>query len=161
MSGPRLRLLLITFWVGSLWAIGYIVAPTLFATLSDRVLAGSIAGRLFRIEAWVTVVCSLLLIGMSLRTTARQDIAGQGVDLSAMPADSTRKTVIWLAAGMLACTLIGYFALQPFMSALREAAQGGVMNEESRKQFGLLHGVASVFYLIQSALGIVLVLKQR
>lgn len=160
MFGPRLRLLLITFWVGSLWAIGYIVAPTLFATLADRALAGTIAGRLFRIEAWVTVVCSLLLIGMSLRTASRQDFAGEG-NVPVARANSTRKTVIWLAAGMLACTLMGYFALQPFMSTLREAAQGGVMNEEARKQFGMLHGVASVFYLIQSVLGIVLVLKQR
>jgi hypothetical protein len=152
MFGPRLRLLLITFWVGSLWAIGYIVAPTLFATLSDRMLAGTIAGKLFRIEAWVTVVCSLLLIGMTLRAKAGQAVAED---------TNNRKMVIWLATGMLACTLIGYFSLQPFMGALREAAQGGIMNDEARKQFGLLHGVASVFYLIQSVLGIVLVLKQR
>jgi hypothetical protein len=152
MFGPRLRLLLITFWVGSLWAIGYIVAPTLFATLSDRMLAGTIAGRLFRIEAWVTVVCSLLLIGMTLRAKTGQTVAEANIN---------RKTVIWLATGMLACTLIGYFGLQPFMSALREAAQGGVMNDEARKQFGLLHGIASGFYLIQSVLGIILVLKQR
>ena len=45
--------LLATVWCGSLWTIGYIVAPTLFAMLEDRQLAGSIAGRLFHAEAWI------------------------------------------------------------------------------------------------------------
>ncbi|MEG2963340.1 MAG: DUF4149 domain-containing protein, partial [Janthinobacterium sp.] len=33
----RLRILVATLWAGSLWTIGFIVAPTLFGTLSDRV----------------------------------------------------------------------------------------------------------------------------
>ncbi|MCE2832533.1 MAG: DUF4149 domain-containing protein, partial [Oxalobacteraceae bacterium] len=49
---PGVRVLLVTFWVGSLWTVGYLAAPTLFATLPDRALAGSIAGSLFRVEAW-------------------------------------------------------------------------------------------------------------
>lgn len=148
MLVPRLRLLLVTLWVGSLWTIGYLVAPTLFATLDNRTLAGAIAGKLFRIEAWLTVACSLLLIASWLHGGPKSE-RGAG------------KAVVWLAAGMLACTLIGYFGLQPFMGALRESAQGGVMSEEARKQFGMLHGVSSVFYLIQSILGIGLVLKHR
>ena len=31
--------ILLTAWVGGLWAIGYIAAPTLFATLDDRAMA--------------------------------------------------------------------------------------------------------------------------
>jgi hypothetical protein len=147
---PRLRLLLITIWVGSLWTIGYLVAPTLFATLDDRALAGTIAGKLFRIESWLTVACALLLIGSWLGQVP-------GTDAERV----VRKTVLWLAAGMLACTVIGYFGLQPFMGALRESAQGGVMSETARKQFGMLHGISSVFYLIQSILGVGLVLKHR
>ena len=38
----------ITLWIGGLWTIGYIVAPTLFYTLSDRVLAGALAGNCSR-----------------------------------------------------------------------------------------------------------------
>ncbi|MGH8809748.1 MAG: DUF4149 domain-containing protein, partial [Noviherbaspirillum sp.] len=49
MLVARARLLIATLWVGSLWAVGYLVAPTLFATLPDSVLAGTIAGRLFRV----------------------------------------------------------------------------------------------------------------
>ena len=52
----QLRTLIVTFWVGSMWTVGYLVAPALFATLPERALAGSIAANLFRIEAWVSVV---------------------------------------------------------------------------------------------------------
>ena len=49
------------------------------------------------------------------------------------------------------------------MAALRETAalNGGVMDEVARSRFGLLHGVASVIYLVQSLIGVALVLKIR
>jgi hypothetical protein len=64
---------------------------------------------------------------------------------------------------MLMCLTVGYFGLQPFMAALRETAamNGGVMDEVARSRFGLLHGVASVIYLVQSLIGVALVLKIR
>ena len=64
-----------------------------------------------------------------------------------------------LVVTMMICTLFGYFALQPFMAALREAAPGGVLAGSARMQFGVLHGAASIVYLLQSILGIFLVLK--
>lgn len=144
---PALRTLLVTIWVGSLWTIGYLAAPTLFATLPDRVLAGSIAGSLFRVEAWVSVACGLSLLALLL---ADRGFAG-------------RRACIVLAVLMLVCLSVGYFGLQPFMAALKEsaAANGGVMDEAARARFGMLHGVASVIYLVESLLGLVLVLKVR
>jgi hypothetical protein len=145
----RTRLLIVTLWVGSLWTVGYLVAPTLFATLADRMLAGTIAGNIFRTEAWLSVVCALLLF---LLAQVAPDI-GNGAE---------RKRIFRLVAAMLVCTLIGYFCLQPFMAALREGAgPGGVMESASRIRFGILHGVASALYLIQSLLGVALVLKVR
>ena len=148
MVAARVRMLLVTLWVGSLWTIGYVVAPTLFATLADRVLAGFIAGKLFRIEAWLSVACGLVLIAFIMRSTDVRDARA-------------RKHLLWIVSGMLACTVVGYFGLQPFMADLKEAAAGGVMDAEARSRFGLLHGVASVFYLIQSVLGGFLVWKLR
>ena len=144
---PALRTLLVTVWVGSLWTIGYLAAPTLFATLPDRVLAGSIAGSLFRVEAWVSVACGLSLLALLL--------AGRGF--------AGRRACIVLTVLMLVCLSVGYFGLQPFMAALKEsaAANGGVMDEAARARFGMLHGVASVIYLVESLLGLVLVLKVR
>ncbi|HZW22111.1 DUF4149 domain-containing protein [Noviherbaspirillum sp.] len=147
MAAARIRMLIATLWVGSLWTIGYIVAPTLFASLEDKMLAGSIAGKLFRIEAWVTVVCAVVLIALLRAKEEGASKAG--------------KQAVWIALAMLACTLVGYFGLQPFMAALKEAAVGGVMEPDARSRFGLLHGIASVFYLIQSILGGLLVWKLR
>jgi len=150
MSVSRARLLIVTLWVGSLWTIGYLVAPTLFATLSDRVLAGTIAGTLFRLEAWLSVFCSVSLMALMLLRTDDNN-------------NPTRlKTGFILAAGMLACTLIGYFALHPFMAALRETAgPAGVMASDAKMQFGILHGISSGMYLVQSLMGVALLFKLR
>lgn len=145
----RLRLLLGTFWVGSLWTIGYVVAPTLFMTLSDRVLAGTIAGSLFRIEAWLGVVIALGLVFL---------VRFQSATLS----DVDRRRVLRLVVGMVLCIGLGYFATQPFMAVLREAAgPAGVMASDERVKFGVLHGISSGFYLVQSLLGVALVLRLR
>ena len=58
MVGERI---LLTLWVGGLWAIGYIAAPTLFAMLDDRKLAGALAGQMFHIISYIGLVCGTLL----------------------------------------------------------------------------------------------------
>ncbi len=140
------RALLVTFWAGSLWTVGYVAAPTFFATLPDRMLAGTVAGNLFRVEAWVSIACGVLLL--ALYASAR------GL--------AQRRTLLWLAAAMLVCTLVGYFGIQPYMAALKTAAgPEGVLEGATRARFGMLHGVASVIYLVQSLLAVGLVLKSR
>jgi hypothetical protein len=147
MWSTRVRLLIATLWVGSLWTVGYVVAPVLFATLADRVLAGTIAGSLFRVEAWLSLACGLTFIGLNL---------------AAFKNDPGFKTSLYLALGMLLCTLVGYFGVQPFMAELRAAAGPmGVMESAARTQFGVLHGISSGIYLIQSLLGGALILKIR
>jgi len=143
---PAARLLVTTLWAGSLWTVGYLVAPVLFSTLSDRVLAGSIAGSIFRIEAWLSVGCGLVLLAMVAFDDASRE----------------RRSLLRLIVVMLLCVAVGYFGLQPWMAALREAAgPSGVMEGAARTQFGILHGVASLIYLFQSVLALVLVLKIR
>lgn len=149
MLAARIVLLLTTVWVGSMWTIGYLVAPTLFATLADGALAGSIAGQLFRIEAWLALACGLSLLGL--------------LRLDGAVAEGRRRGVSLLVLGMLACTVLGYFALNPFMAELREAAAvaGGAWDPDARARFGMLHGVSSVFYLVQSLLGVLLIWRLR
>ena len=138
------RTILITLWVGSLCTVGYLVAPVLFATLSDSVLAGTIAGKIFRVEAWVSIVLGLSLAGLIGQTVDDADV---------------KKSCIVLALVMLGCTVVGYFCLQPFMATLRAAAPQGILTGNARLQFGMLHGVASALYLVQSVVGVVLLLK--
>ena len=53
-----LQSITVTLWVGGQWAIGFIVAPLLFARLPDRALAGMLAGKLFTIVAFIGIACA-------------------------------------------------------------------------------------------------------
>ncbi len=157
----RIRLLVATLWAGSLWTVGYLAAPTLFATLSDRVLAGTIAASLFRIESWLSIACALALL--VLIWLGNGTAAGGGIFASAAAnsAAQARRVVVAIVVAMLGCTLVSHFGLQPMMASLRAAAgPGGVMESAAKGQFGMLHGVASGIYLVQSLLAAWLVVKQ-
>ncbi|MFX1672789.1 DUF4149 domain-containing protein [Paraburkholderia sp. A2WS-5] len=137
----RVFALLAMLWVGSQVTIGYAVAPVLFTSL-DRTVAGSLAAQLFRIEGMVGAVNGVLLLGLA-NVLIRRGEAGY-------------RRLRWLLIGMLLCVLIGYYALQPFMNAMRmNAMQAGVDIAHSAwaSRFGMLHGVSSAFYLVQSVLG--------
>ena len=152
ISAASTRSVILTLFVGSTWTIGYLVAPVLFSTLPDRALAGTVAGRLFQIEAWISLACAVALFLLTRwPTKVVREITTED-----------RKTLVLIGA-IAASTLIGYFALQPFMAALREsvAATGGVMPPDARTQFGLLHGAASAVYLLKSILGLLLVMRLR
>ncbi|HEF5872838.1 TPA: DUF4149 domain-containing protein [Burkholderia cenocepacia] len=141
----RVFRLLSAVWVGSLLTIGYAVAPVLFKTL-ERMMAGSVAAQLFRIEAILGVVCGVLLLALSNQQVRRGS-------------DEYRR-VRWIVAAMVVCVLVGYFALQPFMNALRVAAMDAgtdIANSPYASRFGMLHGVSSVFYLVESVLGLMLI----
>ena len=144
---PRLRVLLVTFWVGSAWTIGYVVAPLLFATLTDRAQAGTLAGLFFKAEAWISLICGASLLAI----------------LWAEREKPTRTLQIKLVIVMMLCAVIGYFGLQPYMAELRAIAaqSGGIMDDAMRTRFGVLHGVASVIFLLHSLLGVGLVLKSK
>jgi len=129
--------ILLTLWVGGLWAIGYMVAPALFATLEDRALAGTLAGVMFNIIAWVGLACGTLLLLFNQLRYPRKRINLRSVTLSAM----------------LVLVAVGQFVLAPKVAALR--VEGLVGSEV----FATLHGAASVIYLIVSILGLILVVE--
>ena len=133
MVGERI---LLTLWVGGLWAIGYIAAPTLFAMLDDRKLAGALAGQMFHIISYIGLICGTLLFISLLKRV--------GLNWR-----------IWVIAIMVALVACGEFFLQPMMESLK--SQDLVEGSAVKKQFGMLHGVASVVYLIESLLGLSLV----
>lgn len=142
-----LALLAITAWVGGLWGIGYIAAPVLFKTLPDKQLAGMLAGNMFALIAYVGMVCAVYLLIHHLSRHGRA---------------AFRQTVFWVVVIMLLLALAGQFGIQPVMAALKaQALPLDVMQSAYSSQFKMLHGVASVLYLVQSLLGILLVLKAR
>jgi hypothetical protein len=135
----RARLLLVALWAGSLLTVGYLVAPTLFATLPDKALAGSLAGAMLRSQAWLSAVLGALL--MALLAVSQ--------DLDA----ATKRRLRIIVLAMLACVLVNYAGLWPLMADAREAGE--------RSRFGMLHGVSMVVYLAQSLMGLYLVIKNK
>ena len=146
----RVRLLVATLWAGSLWTIGFIVAPTLFGTLSDRVLAGNIAGSMFRAEAWLSIACALILLALLQWSPGALEL-------------KRRRLLAALVLSMLVCALLSHFGISPLMTELKAQAQGssGIMDEAMRSRFGMLHGVSTLVFAVQSLLASVLIWKQH
>ena len=139
--------LLATLWVGGMWAVGYGVAPVLFSTLGDRVLAGETAGRLFALVGWTGLSAGTYLLGF--------------LALGAGGWRRHRRLVILLFA-MLGLIVFAQFGIQPLMAELKRAAGSAqFMDGPLGDRFALLHGISSALYLIQSALGALLVLWLR
>jgi len=140
----KLSLLVITLWVGALWAIGYLAAPVLFYALDNK-LAGMLAGKMFTLVAYVGIASGFYLLIQRLTRAGIQAL---------------KQSFFWAAFFMLVLALIGHFGIQPIIAQLKaQALPADVMSSVFASRFKTWHGVASIAYLVQSLLGIVLVLK--
>ena len=138
-----LQSICVTLWVGGMWVAGFVVAPLLFARLPDRALTGLVAGKLFSFVAFVGIACALYLIVFRL---------------ARFGAGSLKQGFFWIAAAMLVLVIAGEFGIQPVMESLRaQALPKQVMESVLRDRFMTWHGVASALFVIQSLLGLVLV----
>jgi Domain of unknown function (DUF4149) len=126
-------------WAGVLLAIALIGAPAAFAVLAERAEAGRVAGHMFAREAYLSLLLAVVLFILERGRARRVAEEGQGSVLS---------TELLLLAGVLFCTVAGYFALQPMMVAAR-AGQGAL-------SFGALHALSTVFYGLKTLLVLVL-----
>jgi hypothetical protein len=134
---------MLVLWIGGIWAIGYVAAPVLFASLGDKQLAGMLAGKLFEVMAWIGIASATYLLIYRI----------------ARDGGSALKTLFfWAVVLMLALILIGLFGIQPIMQSLKDQAMPhAVMQSVFADRFARWHGVSSILYLIQSAVGLVLV----
>lgn len=143
----RLALIAVTAWVGALWSVGYLVAPVLFRAIPSTLLAGALAGKLFALVAYVGMVAGGYLL---LHRLWRHGVA------------ALRQSVFWLVLLMLLLVLAGHFGIQPLLEGMKARAMPlDVMHSLFADRFRAWHGVASVAYLIESLLGVALVLKAR
>lgn len=129
---------LLTLWIGCLWAIGYLVAPVLFASLEDRMVAGMLAGKMFTAVSFIGLGCGSVLLAMTIMDRSR----------------GLRDRRVLLLGLMLILVVIGEFVLQPAMAELKQ--QGLVGGSAVAARFGQLHGVASLLYLVNSVAGLLL-----
>jgi hypothetical protein len=142
-----LAAILLVLWVGGMWAIGYIAAPTLFAEIPDRQLAGNVAGELFKWIAWVGIAAGSYLLIHRLGRLGFQAL---------------KQAYFWIVLAMLLLVIGQHFGIQPVMQALKDQAMPqAVMESAFRDRFAAWHGVSSVVYLIESVLGLVLAWRYR
>jgi hypothetical protein len=142
-----LAILMLSAWVGGMWAVGYIAAPVLFLSLPDKALAGMLAGKLFAVTAYMGMV-SAVYLGIYDYTLCGKQVLRQGT--------------FWIIVVLLLLTLLGQFAIQPLLAELKALALPlYVMDSVYADRFSLLHGAASIIYLLQSLLGAVLLLKNE
>jgi hypothetical protein len=125
----RIARLLPALWAGVLLCVALLAAPATFAML-DQADAGRVVGRMFVGEAYLSLLCSVLVVLLERRRVR------------------TFNAPMLLALGALFCTVAGYFALQPMMAAAR-LGQGNW-------SFGQLHAVSLAFYGLKTVLVLVL-----
>jgi hypothetical protein len=142
----RLSLIVITLWVGALWATGF-SAYVLFDNLQDKQLAGLLAGKLFTVVSYIGMGSAFYLL------------VQRPMDYGAA---ALKQSFFWTVLFMLLLVLAGHFGIQPLLAQLKaDAMPADVMNSVFASRFKNWHGVASVAYLAECLLGFVLVLKAR
>ncbi|MDP3539859.1 MAG: DUF4149 domain-containing protein [Azonexus sp.] len=135
----------VTLWVGGLWAIGYITAPILFANLGDRQLAGMVAGKLFAMIGWIGLGSAAYLLAFLLVRWGGR---------------AFKSAVFWLVVLMALLAAASQFGIQPLMVQLKaDALPREVMESVLRDRFAAWHGISSILYLVQSVLGLWLVVS--
>ena len=142
----RLSLIIVTLWVGALWATG-LSAYILFDNLQDKQLAGQLAGKLFTVVSYIGLVSGIYLL------VDRFIGFGLGAFI---------QSTFWIIFLMLVLVLAGHFGIQPVLAQLKSSAlPNDVMQSVFASRFKTWHGVASIAYLLECLLGIGLVLKIR
>jgi hypothetical protein len=136
----------IVLWVGGLWAIGYIAAPVLFIQLADKQLAGNLAGSMFTVIAYIGIACGVYLLIYRLNQFG---------------GNAFKQAFVWAVLLMLLITVGMQFGIQPIMESLKEQAMPkAVMQSIFSDRFAHWHGVSRIAYIIESLLGLVLLIKQ-
>lgn len=135
---PRLRVLLPGLWAGALIAVALVATPAPFATLSVAD-AGRVVARVLAQEAYASLGFGVALLLLERQAARRRAVAGAGSQFSIEAA---------LVLGAIFCTVLGYFAVQPFMPAAR-AGQGVA-------SFAQLHAASAACYVVKTVLVLVL-----
>ena len=119
-------------WTGVVVAVGFVAAPLLFATL-PRGDAGDAAARLFAADAAIGVVLGALLLVSTLQDARERAESSRGSRFSA-------EMALLLVA--LFSIVAGHYAIGEMLPAARRG---------EGPSFALLHGVATVFFVVKFA----------
>jgi len=134
--------LLLTLWVGGLWAIGYLAVPMAFVNLADVTVAGNYAGQLFSAINMLGLGCGVVLLVskfVQYKTKVRQ------------------LWRFWVLLAMAIMSAAFIFYLQPQMAEIKQLDWR--TDTQLSELFSLLHSISQNLYLGLSLLGLALVLS--
>lgn len=139
--GPRerLRRLLPGLWCGLLLAIALLAMPAASGAL-DRASFGVVARAVFAREAPASLVFGVLILMLERRAA---------LDRHHDSGTSQFSIEMVLAIGALACTVVGYYGLQPMMEQARSGAATALT-------FMQLHGVSLGLFGVKGLLALAL-----
>lgn len=136
-AGERL---LLTLWVGSLWAIGFLAVPVAFSTL-DNPVAADFAAILFHLVSYLGLFCGAILIATKLM-----------LDRGTI----TRAWRFWILILMVSITLVLTVYVLPEIAHLRQTLIQA--DTDLGQRFDRLHMINENLYLLLSVLGLLLVM---
>lgn len=134
------ELLMWAVWLGSLWFMAILVAPALFKWL-PRPEAGLVAGRLFYMLSWYSLLVGSLMLLFSMGLAFFQR-SGRALHVLAL-----------VVVGVCAVELLWLHPQMQDMRALMSTAPADQV-EQIRSNFGKMHAVSSVMYSIKMIAGL-------
>jgi len=160
-----ISILMLTVWLGSIFCISFIVAPTIFDFFTrpevydsfakeseikfqtPRTLAGSLVGAMLRDVNWIGLIVSPLLIVLEC-VIHRRDKPASKLPIAAL--------------GVLMLLCYGNaLGLTPLIESARSQISGPVealdVADPLRRQFGRLHALSIFLFLSQLFLGLAIV----
>ena len=124
-------LLALIVWLGGLIFLSFVLAPTAFAVIPTRHMAGTVVGRSLGMLHWMGIISGLVFLIASL--------AYSRLTTGSPRPFAARNVLIVL---MLVLTLISQFGIMPRMIALRNAMvliDSVPLNDPARMEFDGLH----------------------
>jgi hypothetical protein len=122
-------------WAGMLWSVALLATPAPFVVL-ERAQAGQVVSHIFTREAAISLLMGMVLVMLERRRAALQaeSNAGSGFSLEML-----------LALSAVFCTVLGYYGLQPAMTAAKVGVSGML-------SFGQLHAISLGLFGIKAVL---------
>ena len=141
-TAQRVFMMMAGVWVGIMSAAGLLVPMTIFNYLTDKQVAGMVAGEIFKNTSFINLTLGLVLLVFANYFVKRTI--------------HHYRLIRWCLLIIMILTLTGAFVIQPWMGSLRETALLDgfpVMQSPLAGQFRLLHGVSSSIFLLELILG--------
>lgn len=130
----KLAFLLPGIWLGMLLCLALMATPAGFA-LFTQAEAGRLAARLLQQEAALSLFFGALVLVLERQQAKQQALAESSSQFS---------TGMVLALATLACTVVGYYVLQPMMVQARV--------EQGALSFAQLHLISGGFFVLKTLL---------